>query len=62
MTGCAVGRQPSAAPVAFIAGELRMLPEQWPGMIEFFRRRDLRRLRQCALLRDNGVAKLAVFT
>src|SRR6266511_5708657 len=60
MTSRTIGRQPSAAPVTLIAGELRVFSQQWPRVIELFSRRHLGRLRQRRFLADDCVAKLAV--
>ena len=60
VAGRAFGCQPPAAPMALIARELRVFAKQRPWMLELFRHRDFRWVRNLSFLADDRVALLAI--
>ena len=60
MTGSALSYHTPSLRVTLITAQYRMLSQQRPWMIKFFRRRDLGGFRHGGVLADDRVAELTV--
>jgi len=61
VTGNALSHHASSPGVALITAQYRMLSQQRPGMLEFLRCGNFRRLRNRCFLADDRMAELTIF-